>query len=244
MDNIINAQTSAKTFLKKVFMITTIVLVLSITMSTAYAVPPYPGGGDCEETGDLAGAATFVCCWTETDSNDPEQIEINKCQECWVDNGVVDCAPPFPDPNAPPTTEENIVPEIEGGIEQPPTESNPPIRSDNSIFPNENSKVLDESQPSTNPTFNSNKGTVIDKNLAQDQPMLFSSNDEQSQESEELTEENNPNTESNSQENDDSSTSESTTSLSKRGNTQNSPVPPECPKQGPIPPNCTMKPKF
>jgi len=38
--------------------------------------------------------------------------------------------------------------------------------------------------------------------------------------------------------------SESTTSLAKKGNSQASPVPPECPKQGPIPPNCTLKPKF
>ena len=40
------------------------------------------------------------------------------------------------------------------------------------------------------------------------------------------------------------SDSASTTSFAKKGNSQNSPVTPECPKQGPIPPNCTMKPKF
>jgi hypothetical protein len=44
--------------------------------------------------------------------------------------------------------------------------------------------------------------------------------------------------------NSETSSSESTTSFAKKGNSQNSPVPPECPKQGPIPPNCTMKPKF
>ena len=38
--------------------------------------------------------------------------------------------------------------------------------------------------------------------------------------------------------------SESTTNFAKKGNTQTSPIPPECPKQGPIPPNCTLKPKF
>lgn len=37
---------------------------------------------------------------------------------------------------------------------------------------------------------------------------------------------------------------EPTTGLAKKGNGQTSPVPPECPKQGPIPPNCTLKPKF
>lgn len=35
-----------------------------------------------------------------------------------------------------------------------------------------------------------------------------------------------------------------TTGFAKKGNSQTSPVPPECPKQGPIPPNCTLKPKF
>ena len=38
--------------------------------------------------------------------------------------------------------------------------------------------------------------------------------------------------------------SESTINYAKKGNSQASPVPPECPKQGPIPPNCTLKPKF
>ena len=37
---------------------------------------------------------------------------------------------------------------------------------------------------------------------------------------------------------------EQTEGLTKKGNVQNSPVPPECPKQGTIPPDCTMKPKF
>lgn len=42
----------------------------------------------------------------------------------------------------------------------------------------------------------------------------------------------------------ETSSPEQTTSFSKKGNDQNSPTPPECPKQGPIPPDCTMKPKF
>ncbi len=40
------------------------------------------------------------------------------------------------------------------------------------------------------------------------------------------------------------SNSEPTTSFVKQGNSQTPPVPPEFPKQGPIPPNCTLKPKF
>lgn len=42
----------------------------------------------------------------------------------------------------------------------------------------------------------------------------------------------------------ETSNSEQTTSFSKKGNGQNSPTPPDCPKQGPILPDCTMKPKF
>jgi hypothetical protein len=42
----------------------------------------------------------------------------------------------------------------------------------------------------------------------------------------------------------ENSNSGTITSFAKKGNGQTSPVPPECPKQGPIPPNCTMKPKF
>jgi hypothetical protein len=52
----------------------------------------------------------------------------------------------------------------------------------------------------------------------------------------ELTDSENPSSET--------SNSEQSTSLAKKGNGQNSPVPPKCPKQAPIPPDFTMKPKF
>jgi hypothetical protein len=42
----------------------------------------------------------------------------------------------------------------------------------------------------------------------------------------------------------ETSESKQSTNFAKKGNSQNSPVPPECPNQGPIPPDCTMKPKF
>jgi len=45
--------------------------------------------------------------------------------------------------------------------------------------------------------------------------------------------------------NSETSNSEQTTNFAKKGSDQMSPTtPPECPKQGPIPPDCTMKPKF
>lgn len=152
MDNINNAQTSAKSLLKRLSMIVAFAftLVLSTTSSNAFAVPP-EHGGNCEyEKEDVAGLPSFWCCWTETDAKDPEQIEIYKCQHCWIENGEVDCAPPVPDPNAPPTTKEDIAPENTGGIEQPPTENTPPIRSDNSVPLNEDSAAVDEEQPKPN----------------------------------------------------------------------------------------------
>ncbi len=243
MDNIINTHINAKTLLKTVAVISSIALVLSITLTNAYAVPP-ERIESCQKDETAAGDL-WQCCWTETDPADPEKIEIYLCQHCFISDGKVECNPPEPDPTPiPPTTREDISPGDTEILEQTPTTNNPSIKSDNSVFPNEDSNVLYESQPSTNPTFNSNKGTIIEENLAQDQPMQFSSNDEQSQESEELTETDNVDTASNVQENDDSSTSETTASFGKKGNSQTSPVPPECPKQGPIPPDCTMKPKF
>jgi hypothetical protein len=228
-----------------VAVIATFATALISSSSYVFALPPDPN----YDSSNTCGAATHygdfgkqTCCWSERIPGKlPPNNKVNYCQTCTWDTttGIVDCNKP----------QQQLRPSSgtvspEGGVlEQPPIENEPPIKSGDSVFPNDGGNVLDESQP-TNPTFNSNKGTITDKNLAQDQPMQFSSNDEQSQESEESTETNNADASSNSQENDDSSTSESTTSLSKKGNTQNSPVPPECPKQAPVPPDCTMKPKF
>ncbi len=52
----------------------------------------------------------------------------------------------------------------------------------------------------------------------------------------ELTDSENPSSET--------SNSEQSTSLARRGNGQNPPVPPQCPKQAPIPPDCTMNQSF
>jgi hypothetical protein len=147
MGNITNTQINTKTLLKRVTMIYSIALVLSITYSSAYAAPPeHTGNCVYKYQGDR-----YECCWTETDPNDPEQIEIYKCQTCWTDKGTVNCTSPYPDQRAPPTTGENIVPEVEGGIEQPPTENAPPIRSDNSVGPNDDNNAIDEQQSNSNP---------------------------------------------------------------------------------------------
>ena len=154
MDNIINAQTSAKTLLKTVSMISAIALVLSITPSNVNAVDPDQGwhDGQCDPPLFYPDKTVYICCWTETEEDDPEKIEINKCQRCEVPHGgVINCDPPFPDPTAPPTTKEDISPENTGGIEQPPPKTNePPIKSGDSVAPIDDSNSIDEQQPNSN----------------------------------------------------------------------------------------------
>lgn len=231
MDNITNAQPNTKTFLRIITMISTIVLVLSITMSNAYAVPPHWGfnnNNNCtyDSTKTLAQK---TCCWTENvdpgtgnpDLGGNQEKYCQTCSEVYQDGAWVwDCDAPELQFRTVPNTDE-------------------------SIFPNDERKILEEQQP-LNPSFNSNNRAIIDENLAEDQPMQFSSNNEENQE---LIETNDAGTTYSNQENDDLHTSETTdsemtTSFAKKGSGQNSPVPPECPKQGPIPPDCTMKPKF
>ncbi|HEU5120394.1 MAG TPA: hypothetical protein VFT71_05360 [Candidatus Nitrosocosmicus sp.] len=229
MDNIINAQTSPKTYLRAVAMLFTIALVLSITLSNAFAVPNRSNDPNtqCQPTGKKSnnGLELVECCWTEKVKPGTglfgNDFEIY-CSECenGGSRGNINCSDPELNYRKAPAVDESIV-------------------------PNNERKILEQEQP-TNPTFNSNKGTISNENLAEDQPMQLSSNNKENQE---LIETNDADTTSNNQENDASSTSgttdsEITTNFAKKGNAQNSPVPPECPKQGPIPPDCTMKPKF
>lgn len=251
MANIINTQTNAKTFLRILIMISSIALVLSITLSSAYAMPPHWGFNNNNNCKDDQSKTLYqkTCCWYENvepgtgnpDIGGNQEKYCQTCSEVWQNGAWTwDCDAPELQFRIAPTTDDDVP-----TFELTPTENEPPIKSDESVFPNDNSDVLDEQQP-TNPTFDSNKGTIHQENLAQDQPMQFSSTDEENQE---LTETNDADTTANNQENDDLSTfertsSEMTTSFAKKGDIQNSPVPPECPKQGPIPPDCTMKPKF
>ena len=150
MGNTINVQTDTKTYVRTIASISSIAMVLSITLLNVYAVPPDQGwhDGKCDPPLFYPNKTVYICCWTETEEGDPEKIEINKCQRCEVPHkGVVNCDSPFPDPTAPPTTGENIVPEGEQVLEQPPKTDDQPIKSDDSVFPNDDSKVLDEQKP-------------------------------------------------------------------------------------------------
>jgi hypothetical protein len=218
---------------KLVIFVVGLLLVVSLTCSsfftyTAFAAPPSWGfntSNNCT-TDQSNTLSQKTCCWTENvepgtgnpDLGGNQEKYCQTCSQVYQDGQwVYDCDEPELQFRTAPTTEE-------------------------SIFPNDDSKVLDEQQP--NPTSPLTDQRVPPGNVGILEQLEDSSNDEQSQESKELTETNNVETASNSQENDETSNSETTTSLSKKGNTQNSPVPPECPKQGPIPPDCTMKPKF
>ena len=146
MDNIINFQRDTKTFVRTVTMVFAIDMVLSITFSNAYSEPPERVESCESEFND----GQYTCCWTETDPADPEQIEIYKCQYCILKNNVIECTPVKPDPSPSSTRDEDISPGDIGVIEQPPTENEPPIRSDNSVSPNEDSNVIDEQQSNPN----------------------------------------------------------------------------------------------
>jgi hypothetical protein len=170
MDN--TTQTDAKTFLRTVTMISALALFLSITLSNAYAVPRESYDGECESY--VVGEDTwYKCCWTETEEGDSEQIEIYKCQRCFVEpNGAFNCAPSYPNPNPTgPTTGEDISPGDTGVLEQPPQTNNPPIKSGDSVIPNDDGKVLNQQQPDfqvrndANVPLNEGLGTAIPRTV-------------------------------------------------------------------------------
>lgn len=230
MDNVKNEQEFKRIKIIIIFLTVGLTMVLTPAISNVNSLPPdsrWGGQMDVNCTGESKGDRWFVtCCWREPVPG--KILGQTYCQKCEntgsSDNPNWKCDPKQPQAFESTSNRYEVV--------------NP-----------NNGKILEETQ-TTNPTFEANKGTVLEKNLAEEQqPMQFSQNNEKGQESEELTETNNANTASNNQEDDvsptsDTTDSEMTTSLSKRGNAQNSPVPPECPNQGPIPPDCTMKPKF
>jgi hypothetical protein len=74
-----------------------------------------PPNADCDEN---PISDTAQCCWTETDPNDPEGIELNWCQSCST-NG---CNPKFPAPVGPRPPPSGPVAPLQGGVlEQTPT---------------------------------------------------------------------------------------------------------------------------
>ncbi len=108
--------------------------------------------------------------------------------------------------------------------------------TDESIFPNNDGVA--EDQQTEQPSIKSNQGIILEERTIETDSQQNPSFNEEKETSLESTKSENPPSSS------ETSGSEQTTNFAQKGNGQNSPVPPECPKQGPIPPNCTMKPKF
>ena len=95
-----------------------------ISVKPIFAEPPDPGfgGGDCYSAW---GGDWLTCCWTETDPNDPEGIEIHKCQDCIIEEPQPICGHPYPgfykDPKGPGI----IAPPPSGKAPPPSTEKCP-----------------------------------------------------------------------------------------------------------------------
>jgi hypothetical protein len=232
-----------------VAVIATFATALISSSSYVIAVPPdpnYDSSNTCGAWTTNGDLTKRTCCWTERVAGKlPPNNKANYCQTCTNNtaDGTQNCNKPQQQLRP---SSDAVSPE--GGVlEQPPSQNGPPLKSDNSIAPNDGNNAINEQQSNPNPPLTDQR--VPPGNVGVLEQLDDSSNNEHSQESDELNEANNADTTSSNQENDDLSTSETTnsemtTSFAKKGNTQNSPVPPECPKQGPIPPDCTMKPKF
>lgn len=134
MDSTNNAQINAKTFLRILTMISAIALVFSITFSSAYAVPNLSNdpSADCNSTGKKSpnGLELVRCCWyvaVEPGKGYEGTGDEYYCSECenGGSRGNINCSEPELQFRTAPTT-------------------------DDSILPNDDSKVLDEQQPSPN----------------------------------------------------------------------------------------------
>ena len=151
MDNITNAQTNTKTILKTVIMISAIVSVLSITLSSAYALPPHWGFNNNHNCTDDHSKTLDqkTCCWVEivepgTGNPDIGGNQEKYCQTCYqvYQNGEYtwDCDAPELQFRIAPTTDKGLP-----IFDLTPTE-NEPIKPDGSISPNEDNNAIDETQ--------------------------------------------------------------------------------------------------
>jgi hypothetical protein len=109
-----------------------------------------PSNAECKEyTTSIPGQGfTTVtdCCWTETDPDDPEGIELYYCQEC-TQNGCAEKRPASQGPTRPPS---GPVAPLQGGVlEQLEQNEQPPLFGWN--IPQGGFEVLQE--PETPPMF-------------------------------------------------------------------------------------------
>jgi hypothetical protein len=151
MVNITNTQTKAKTFLRILIMISSIALVLSITLSSAYAMPPHWGFNNNNNCKDDQSKTLYqkTCCWYENvepgtgnpDIGGNQEKYCQTCSEVWQNGAWTwDCDAPELQFRIAPTTDDDVP-----TFELTPTE-NEPIKPDGSISSNDDNKVLDEQQ--------------------------------------------------------------------------------------------------
>jgi hypothetical protein len=210
-----------------------VVLVYNNSSVVVFAVPregPALDEQDCTYTGTDVVKST--CCWTEKERGPYPKIgttEVKYCQTCYIDNdsGTTYCKPKEKQaatPSSPSGPLAPFTPLQEDGVLQPPTGQGaaPPLIQGQGALPQqgitqqEQPANVEQAQPET-------EGTPTMKNkekLLKDTGDNVLEQQQSPQTGEELP-------------------------AKKRGtNNDNSPTPPACPDKGPIPPNCTLKPKF
>ncbi len=126
-------------------------------MSNVYAAPMSPEFTNSNECWtvpqpDAPGVYASTCCWTVVDA---EGIELDYCQTCDYDpftrthsgcSDVYRADMVSPDTGRLPPSSLGDMPVLE----QPPKTNEPPIRSDNSVGPNDDSNAIDEQQSNPN----------------------------------------------------------------------------------------------
>jgi hypothetical protein len=106
-----------------------LVYSISSTPDACAAPTRVPGSYECFPTTEIG---IVQCCWTETDPDDPEGIELYYCQQCQY--GTTNCGEKYPRGAPTPPTSGPVAP-LEGGVlEQPPT-ATPPLFGENTNVP-------------------------------------------------------------------------------------------------------------
>lgn len=197
-------------------LIITVLLITSPLAKFDNVVQGKPVWGPAGEKKCTSDFFSRTCCWIDDDGD-----AIHKRCETCIDNGD--------------GTYSNC--KITDG---PVASENPPKPPKGNIHENKAplANSIEEQTPfSTSDSNNDNNNNNINDN---------SGNTNNPQAFEQLS---NPSSSSSSsssfsKETGTGNTDQSTSFAMKGKNTETSPTPPECPKEGPIPPNCTMKPKF
>jgi hypothetical protein len=206
--------------------ITTVVLFLAgaLVYSSSYtivvfAVPPDPNwsaSGTCGgPTTNQYGVTYQTCCWEErVPGKLPPLNKVRYCQTCYTEPNSVKQAGCFP------KEKQQSSPTPSSPLAEPLQpggvfeQSPPPI-----ISSPKTDGVLEQQQPDQGTTQTNDDNQPLVKNKAKRSEDGGGTLEQQPQTHEELP-------------------------LKKRGNNDNSPTPPACPDKGPIPPDCTLKPKF